>query len=285
MLTTQGQLDQPQQSNQRPVTPFSQRHQEVVGRKQFHPSNHCDHLMKSTNRQGTSTVTSINNFPNDSPELRLTEEPASLYGSIPSPNGLKNGTSRLLLGFINSLSKIVELRDYYTANHQRRVTRLARAIAREMGLTEDQVITITVAGLLHDVGKACVPTSILNKSGPLTDAEFFMVKSHPEFGYDILKEIELEWPVADIVLQHHERLDGSGYPQGLVADQIRFETQILSVADVVEAMSAHRPYRPSLGLGRALNEVLDKSGTLFNPDIVSACIRVCHQAAVRTGKE
>jgi putative nucleotidyltransferase with HDIG domain len=189
------------------------------------------------------------------------------------------------LGFINSLSKIVELRDFYTANHQRRVTRLARAIAREMELSEDQTISITVAGLLHDIGKACVPTSILNKSGQLTDAEFFMVKSHPEFGYDILKEIELEWPVADIILQHHERLNGSGYPQGLVGDQIRFETQVLSVADVVEAMSAHRPYRPSLGLERALNEVLDKSRTLFNPDIVSACIKVCHDAAVRSGKQ
>lgn len=242
--------------------------------------------MKPTRQQHTATITSTKDcLSNGSPELKLIEEPASLFSSLPSPSGFKNGTSRLLMGFINSLSKIVELRDFYTANHQRRVTRLARAIAREMALTEDQMISITVAGLLHDIGKTCVPTAILNKSGQLTDAEFFMVKSHPEFGYDILKEIELEWPVADIVLQHHERLDGSGYPQGLVGDQIRFETQILSVADVVEAMSAHRPYRPSLGLGRALNEVLDKSGTLFNADIVSACIKVCHDAAVRSGKE
>ncbi len=222
---------------------------------------------------------------NGSPELRWTEGPTTLYNGIPSASGLKNGTSRLLLGFINSLSKIVELRDFYTASHQRRVTRLARAIARELAVKEEQFISITIAGLLHDIGKACVPTSILNKSGPLTDAEFFVVKSHPEFGYDILKDIELEWPVADIILQHHERLDGSGYPQRLAGDQIRFETQILSVADVVEAMSAHRPYRPSLGLARALNEVLDKSGTLFNPEIVSACIKVCHDAAVRSGKE
>ncbi len=242
--------------------------------------------MKPTRQPDSSpTIDTKDRLPSDSPELKSTEEPASPYGSIPSTSVYKNGTSRLLLGFINSLSKIVELRDFYTANHQRRVTRLARAIAREMALSEDQIISITVAGLLHDIGKVCVPTSILNKSGQLTDAEFFMVKSHPEFGYDILKEIEVEWPVADIVLQHHERLNGSGYPQGLRGDQIRFETQILSVADVVEAMSAHRPYRPSLGLGRALNEVLDKSGTLFNPDIVSACIKVCHEAAVRSGKE
>ncbi len=208
-----------------------------------------------------------------------------MYDSVPSPSSFKNGTSRLLLGFINSLSKIVELRDFYTATHQRRVTRLARAIAREISLPEDQLIAITVAGLLHDIGKICVPTAILNKSGQLTDAEFFMVKSHPEFGYDILKEIELEWPVADIILQHHERLDGSGYPQGLTGDQIRFETQILSVADVVEAMSAHRPYRPSLGLERALGEILDKSGTLFNPEVVSACIKVCHNSALHSSRE
>ncbi len=241
--------------------------------------------MKTTLRQEMPKVTSNKGpLPGATAQLRSTEDVVKLCSSLPSPSGLKNGTSRLLLGFINSLSKIVELRDFYTANHQRRVTRLARAIARELALTEDEIISITVAGLLHDIGKACVPTSILNKSGQLTDAEFFVVKSHPEFGYDILKEIELEWPVADIILQHHERLDGSGYPQGLVGDRIRFETQILSVADVVEAMSAHRPYRPSLGLGRALNEVLDKSGTLFNPAVVSACIKVCHDAAIRSGK-
>ncbi len=241
--------------------------------------------MKLNHQDQTLVQSTTGALPNGSPEFGLGQGSASVYGSVPSPSISKNGTSRLLLGFINSLSKIVELRDFYTANHQRRVTRLARAIAREMALPEDQFIAITVAGLLHDIGKICVPTAILNKSGQLTDAEFFMVKSHPEFGYDILKEIELEWPVADIILQHHERLDGSGYPQGLTADQIRFETQILSVADVVEAMSAHRPYRPSLGIERALAEILDKSGTLFHPEVVSACIKVCHNSAPNQSRE
>lgn len=242
--------------------------------------------MKPNHCQDASLVPGTTGcLPNGSPELGLSEDAASLYGSVPNLSSFKNGTSRLLLGFINSLSKIVELRDFYTATHQRRVTRLARAIAREISLPEDQLIAITVAGLLHDIGKICVPTAILNKSGQLTEAEFFMVKSHPEFGYDILKEIELEWPVADIILQHHERLDGSGYPQGLTGERIRFETQILSVADVVEAMSAHRPYRPSLGLERALGEILDKSGTQFNPEVVSACIKVCHNSALHLSRE
>ncbi len=241
--------------------------------------------MKRTQRQDRSPVTDTTGvLSKNTLEFGL-EDPGGMYGPGIGASGLGNGTSRLLLGFINSLSKIVELRDLYTAIHQRRVTRLARAISRVLSLPDDQIISITVAGLLHDIGKICVPTAILNKSGQLTDAEFFMVKNHPELGYDILKEIELEWPVADIILQHHERLDGSGYPQGLSGDQIRFEAQILSVADVVEAMSAHRPYRPSLGIERALSEILDKSGTLFNPEVVAACIKVCHDSAHHLSKE
>ncbi len=234
--------------------------------------------MKQTYLHDPSCVlSSTNHPPNGCPGVGLTEEAVNVYGAIPSY--FRNGSSKLLLGFINALSKIVELRDFYTASHQRRVARLARAVGREMSLPEEQIIAITVAGLLHDVGKACVPTSILNKSGQLTNAELFMLRSHPEFGYDILKEIDLEWPVADIVLQHHERLDGSGYPRGLTGNQIKFETQLLSVADVVEAMSAHRPYRPSLGLERAMGEIRDKSGTLFNPEVVSACLKVCQDSA------
>ncbi len=224
-------------------------------------------------------------LPNNTLESGSGKDPGSLLSSSVVSNGSKDGTARLLMGCLNSLGKIVELRDLYTASHQRRVTRLARAIARQLSLPEDQIIAITVAGLLHDIGKICVPTAILNKSGQLTDAEFFMVKSHPEFGYDIVKDIEFEWPIADIILQHHERLDGSGYPHGLTGDQIRFETQVLSVADVVEAMAAHRPYRPSLGIEQAMSEILDKSGTEFNPEVVSACIRVCHDSAVHPGKD
>jgi putative nucleotidyltransferase with HDIG domain len=177
-------------------------------------------------------------------------------------------------GVIQVVSKVVGSRDPYTASHQRRVAELARAIAREIGLTDWQVTGIYITGLLHDVGKVSVPSEILTKPGKITSSEFDIIKNHCRVGYDILQKIDFPWPVSSVVLQHHERLDGSGYPEGLSGDDIILEARILGVADVVEAMSSHRPYRPSLGLDCALEEIKQGSGTLYDSDVVAACLKL-----------
>lgn len=181
---------------------------------------------------------------------------------------------RGLEGTVHTVAKIAETRDPYTARHQKRVTSLACAIAKEMGLSEDQIEGIHVAGTLHDIGKIYVPAEILSKPGKVIDMEMNLIKTHPQVGYEILKEIEFPWPVAQIVLQHHERMDGSGYPQGLPGEDIVLEARILAVADVVEAMCSHRPFRPAIGSDIALKEVAEKSGILYDPRVVEACIRV-----------
>ena len=157
---------------------------------------------------------------------------------------------------------------------ERRVTDLARVIARETGLPKVQVDTIRMAGIIHDIGKISVPAEILNKPGQLKETEFSLIKDHPRSGYDILKEIEWPCPIAKIVLQHHERVDGSGYPQGLSGKDILLEAKLLGVADVVESMSSHRPYRPALGLDRALEEISKNRGILYDTGVVDACLRV-----------
>jgi len=177
-------------------------------------------------------------------------------------------------GIIQVIASTVETRDPYTAGHQRRVANLARAIATEMGLSEEQIDGIRMAGVVHDLGKISVPAEILSKPGELTEIEFSLIKSHPQVGYDILKEIDFPWPVAQIVLQHHERMDGSGYPNGLKGEEILLEARILGVADVVEAMASHRPYRPALGIDTALEEISNNRGTLYDPEVVDACLRL-----------
>jgi PAS domain S-box-containing protein/putative nucleotidyltransferase with HDIG domain len=179
-----------------------------------------------------------------------------------------------LIATVNTLASTVEMRDPYTAGHQRRVTILACAMAEEMGLTEAQFDGLRMAGLVHDIGKFSVPVEILNKPGRISETEFNIIKVHPQAGYDILKEIEFPWPVAQIVLQHHERLDGSGYPQGLKDGGIMLEAKILAVADVVEAMASHRPYRPALGIEVALEEITKNRGLLYDPEVVDCCIRL-----------
>ena len=191
-------------------------------------------------------------------------------------------------GTIQAISLTVETRDRYTAGHQRRVAQLASAIGKEMGLSEDRVHGIRVAGLLHDIGKICVPTEILSKPGQLTPIEFAMIKTHPQVGYDILKTIEFPWPIAEIVLQHHERTNGSGYHSGLEGDDILLEARILGVADVVEAMSSHRPYRLALGIDKALDEISQNRGLLYDETVVEACTKVFvekHFAFDTTGRE
>ncbi len=174
-------------------------------------------------------------------------------------------------GVVQVIAHTVESRDPYTAGHQRRVAELAAAIASEMDFTADKVKGIHMASMIHDLGKISVPSEILSKPGRLSSIEFSIIKCHPQIGYDILKGIDFPWPVAKTVLQHHERMNGSGYPYGLKGDEILPEAKILMVADVVEAMASHRPYRPGLGIDKALEEISKNKGIQYAPDIVEAC--------------
>ena len=177
-------------------------------------------------------------------------------------------------GIVQAMALTVERRDPYTAGHQRRVSDLARGVAAEMALSAHQIDGIRMAGLIHDLGKICVPVEILSKPGQLSEIEHTLIKDHPQVGYEILKEIEFPWPVAQIVLQHHERIDGSGYPAGLCGEDILVEARTLAVADVVEAMASHRPYRPTLGRDMALEEISQNRGVLYDPDVVDACMKL-----------
>ena len=180
-------------------------------------------------------------------------------------------------GTIHTIAATVEARDPYTAGHQMRVTDLITAIASEMGLDSDRVEGIKMAGIIHDLGKISIPAEILSKPGKLSDLEFKLIKTHPQNGFDLLKEIEFPWPIAQIILQHHEKMDGSGYPQGLKGEEIMLEARILAVADIVEAMSSHRPYRSALGIDKALEQIKQDKGTLLDPDAVDACLKVFEQ--------
>jgi len=180
-------------------------------------------------------------------------------------------------GIIMAFSTIVEARDPYTAGHQRRVARLSVEIAKVMQLDEDQIATIHLSAMLHDIGKIYVPADFLSKPGKLSEAEFSVIWAHPQIGRDILKSVDFVWPISSIVWKHHERLDGGGYPQGLQGDEIDLEARIISVADVVEAMASHRPYRASLGMERALNEVEANRGTRFDPDAVDTCLKLIRE--------
>jgi putative nucleotidyltransferase with HDIG domain len=175
---------------------------------------------------------------------------------------------------IQAIAMIAEMRDPYTAGHQRRVTQLACAIAKEIGLSRDQITGLRLTGLIHDIGKVRVPSEILTHPDGLSEAEFTIIKMHPILGYEILKTIEFPWPIAKAVYQHHERMDGSGYPSGLSGDDIILEARILAIADVVEAISSHRPYRPALGIDAALTEISEKRGKLYDAQVVDACLKL-----------
>ena len=206
-----------------------------------------------------------------SQEVAVGIENAIAYESIQQEHGQ---LLEAMDGIIHAMSLVVETRDPYTAGHQRRVADIATVIAKTMGLAEWSVRGIHVAGLLHDVGKLSVPTDILSKPGKLSQSEFDIIKSHSKVSYDILELIEFPWPVKQAILQHHERLDGSGYPDGLAGDDIILDARILAVADVVEAISSHRPYRPALGLEYAMREIFSKRGTLYDPRVVDACLKL-----------
>ncbi len=177
-------------------------------------------------------------------------------------------------GITQAMSTVVESRDPYTAGHQKRVADLAKAIAQEMGLSPDQIDAVRMAATLHDIGKIAIPAEILTSPAHLSEKAFDLIKDHPKTGYDILREIEFPWPIAEMILQHHEHMDGSGYPEGLSGNDIRLEARILTVADVVEAMASHRPYRPAMGIAVALEEIGKRRGTHYEPAAVDACLKL-----------
>jgi PAS domain S-box-containing protein len=194
-----------------------------------------------------------------------------------SEKSMRDSCDKLQKAFesiIKIMVRIIEVKDPYTAGHQRRVAKLAGDISLEMNLSEEKINSICIASIIHDIGKIYVPTEILSKPSLLSDVEFSLIKIHPQASYDILRVIEFPYPIAQIVLQHHERLNGSGYPGGLKGDDILLEAKILSVADVVEAMSSFRPYRSGMGIKKALEEVERNRGILYDPKVVDACLNV-----------
>ncbi len=178
---------------------------------------------------------------------------------------------------IQAIAMTVEKRDPYTSGHQMRVAALTRAIAETIGLSEDRVEGAYMAASIHDIGKISLPAEILSKPIQLSEIEISLIQAHAQAGYDILKGIEFPWPIADIIIQHHERMDGSGYPRGLAGDDISMEARIIGVADVVETMSSHRPYRPAMGIDRALEEITLYSGTLYDAEVVAACLKIFNE--------
>ena len=184
---------------------------------------------------------------------------------------------RIIGGTVLAIARTVEQRDPYTSGHQQRVAELCKAIGLELRLAEDQLEGLFIASAIHDIGKVSLPAEILSKPSQLSSIEISLIQCHAQSGFDILKSVEFPWPVAQIVLQHHERLDGSGYPQGLSGDDILLEARIVGVADVVETMSSHRPYRPSRGLDSALEEISAQRGVLYDRDAVDACLALMQE--------
>lgn len=215
----------------------------------------------------------------DNEEIKLLEELANdlAYGIMNLRTRFEHEQQSLLLRAsleqsIQTIASTIEARDPYTAGHQRRVAELAVAIAHKMNLDENQIQGIQLAATIHDLGKIHIPAEILAKPGRLNDIEFMLIRTHPQEGYNILKDVKFPWPIAEIILQHHERIDGSGYPQGLKGEKILLEAKIMCVADVVEAMSSHRPYRPSLGVNPALDEIRRGCKTWYDESVVGACL-------------
>ncbi len=181
---------------------------------------------------------------------------------------------KIIEGTANIITKVVETRDPYSIGHQQRVSKLATAIAQEMKLPQDKIGGTKIASLVHDIGKVNLPTEIISKPSKLIEVEFNLIKNYPKVGYDILKKVDFPWPIAEIVLQHQEKIDGSGYPRGLKGDKICIEAKILGVANVVEAMSSYKSYRPALSISEALAEISKNKNILFDPEVVDTCIKL-----------
>lgn len=227
-------------------------------------------------------------------EIKLLEEAAGdlAYGIISLRTHIEHGQQRQMLeedqatlkaalvGTVNAAARLIEARDPYTAGHQQRVARLAAAIAGELGWQQERVEGLQLGAMIHDIGKINIPADILSKPGRLSPLEYQLVQSHAETGYEILKDINFPWPVAEIARQHHERIDGCGYPQGLKGRQIIEEARIVAVADVVEAIASHRPYREGMGIEAAIAEIRAGKGKRYDAKIVDICIRLLREKKV-----
>ncbi|MDO9230350.1 MAG: HD domain-containing protein [Syntrophales bacterium] len=251
---------------------------QIFRKLRVHKETQMDILLTLMSRSGAEHNFSFNCAPSIAEDGHVD----SLVGILKDVTDLRRSEVELkksyeklemaLSSTISVISLISESRDPYTAGHQRKVAELASAIAREMGLPEDRVKMIHMAGLIHDIGKINVPAEILSRPGKLTTGEFALIKSHPETGYNILNKVDFPGPIAQIVYQHHEKMDGSGYPLMISGDQIILEARIITVADVVEAMQGHRPYRPALGIEKALNEIRIGRGVVYDAEVADACI-------------
>lgn len=188
---------------------------------------------------------------------------------------------KIMEGTAYIITKVVETRDPYFTGHQQRVSQLATAIAQEMKLPQDKIKGVSFASLVHDIGKINLPTEIVSKPSKLVEVEFNLVKNHPRIGYDILKKVDFPWPIAEIVLQHQERIDGSGYPRGLKGDEILIEAKILGVANVIEAMSSSRSYRPAISIDESLAEIVKNKNILFDPEVVDTCLKLFKEKGFR----
>lgn len=249
-------------------------------------------LFENDKAFGALSIYSTEAEPFDDEEVRLLEELANdlAYGIFNLRTRVAHEQHTALLRqsleqSIQAIAATVESRDPYTAGHQRRVSELATAIAREMGRDNEEVEGIRFAAVIHDLGKIHIPAEILSKPGKLSELEYKLIQEHPRAGYDILKDVEFPWPIAQIILQHHERLDGSGYPQGLKEAEILPGAKIIAVADVVEAMSSHRPYRSALGLEAALEEIRRGRATLYDSDTADACLKLFAEHRFAFGTE
>ena len=187
------------------------------------------------------------------------------------------GWKNALMHTVDVIVNLGEMRDPYTAGHEKRVAEIAVAISAELGFDGSRQEGMRIAGCLHDIGKINIPAEILSKPGKLTDIEYSLVKGHAQAGYDVLAHVDFPWPMAEVVLQHHERLDGTGYPRGLKGEEIIIEARILAVADVVESMSSHRPYRAALGIDKALDEIKHGRGVAYDATVVDACLKLFNE--------
>jgi len=222
--------------------------------------------------EGTARVVAWDNDGNPSVVVKIYKD---ITGRKRAEEELRRNMKQMrknLDGTIQAIARTVETRDAYTAGHQRRTTDIAGAVAYEMGLSKEVIDGIRMAGVIHDLGKISIPAEILSKPGQISESESALIKQHPRAGFEILQGIDFNWPVADIVLQHHERINGTGYPYGLKDEEILLEAKIIGVADVIEAMASHRPYRPALGLDDAFEEITMNKGILYDPDVVDASI-------------
>lgn len=207
-------------------------------------------------------------------QIIVDERTQELRAALESLRESQNKYAGVLEETILAVSMTIEKRDPYTAGHQWRVALMVVEIAREMGLSPDRIEGLRLGAMVHDVGKIYVPVEILTRPGLLSDLEFALIKTHAQVGCDILQSVHFPWPVAEMILQHHERMDGSGYPRGLKGDEILLEARIIAVADVLEAMASFRPYRPALGLEQGLTEIRLKAGSLYDAEVAAACLRL-----------